>query len=447
MASQALAETGAAPRPAGERIDALDALRGLAVLGIFVINIIGFSMPEIAFSNPKAAGGDGFVNYGLWTFTTVFAEGSMRGLFSLMFGAGVILFTERALYPDGPIRIADLFYRRTIWLVIFGVAHSYLLLMPGDILLIYGLAGLFLFPLRILPPRLLAGLSGAVLAGLVLWALIEELPETALGHEASAIEARAAAGAEITDAEQETLEEWRETYKGNWPLAGELREQIEMRTADAATVFSSNAKIVALYSDTGSLIYWTLDAFMMMLLGMAFYKWRIITAERSLKFYLALAACGYAIGLSFRIWAVFQRWEADFSPILWAWGTFDEAGRMAVTIGHVGMFFTIWKAAASGFVMRALTATGRMALTNYISQTVIANLLFTGIGFGLYGSLDRTGVYGIMVVIWIAQIAFSMWWLQRFRFGPLEWGWRCLTYWRSQPLRKSPVFADKAGAV
>ena len=85
--------------------------------------------------------------------------------------------------------------------------------------------------------------------------------------------------------------------------------------------------------------------------------------------------------------------------------------------------------------MRALTAAGRMALSNYIGQTVIANLIFSGIGLGLYGSLDRTGVYGVMIAIWIAQLAFSMWWLARFRFGPLEWGWRGLTYWKRQPIR------------
>ena len=93
----------------------MDALRGFAVLGIFIINIIGFSMPGLAFNYPTAAGGDGALNYGLWTFTEIFVEGSMRGLFSLMFGAGLILFTERALYPDGPIRVADLYYRRTLW--------------------------------------------------------------------------------------------------------------------------------------------------------------------------------------------------------------------------------------------------------------------------------------------------------------------------------------------
>lgn len=425
-----------APRVASSRIDALDALRGLAVLGIFIINIIGFGLPEIAFNNPKAAGGEGVLNFGLWTFTTVFVEGSMRGLFSLMFGAGVVLFTARAAYPDGPIRIADLFYRRTIWLIVFGLAHAFLLLMPGDILLIYGIAGLLLFPFRILSAKKLAALALAFLAGLTLLSLGEELEETELGLQAAAIEERADAGAELSETEEQTLAEWEKAYEANWPAQEELEAQIASRTGSPGTVFLSNANIVAMYSSIGDLLWWVSDAFMMMLFGMALYKWRVITAERSLNFYAAMALVGYGIGLGFRIWAVAGRWEADFSPMLWAWGAFDQVGRVAMTFGHIGFFFVLWKFAASTLPMRALTAAGRMALTNYISQTVIANLIFTGVGLGLYGAVDRISIYAMMAAIWLAQLTFSMWWLARFRFGPLEWGWRSLTYWRKQPLRK-----------
>ncbi len=425
-----------APRGVSSRIDALDALRGLAVLGIFVINIIGFGLPEIAFNNPKAAGGEGVLNFGLWTFTTVFIEGSMRGLFSLMFGAGMVLFTARAAYPDGPIRIADLFYRRTTWLIIFGLIHAFFLLMPGDILLIYGIAGLFLFPFRILSPRKLAALAFVFLAGLTLLSLAEEWEETELGLQAAAIEERADAGAELSATEEQTLAEWEKAYDANWPAQEELDAQIASRTGSPEAVFLSNASIVAMYNSIGDLLWWVSDAFMMMLFGMALYKWRVITSERSLSFYAAMALVGYGIGLGFRIWAVAGRWEADFSPMLWAWGAFDQVGRVAMTFGHIGFFFVLWKFAASTLPMRALTAAGRMALTNYIGQTVIANLIFTGVGLGLYGALDRICIYAIMAAIWLAQLIFSMWWLARFRFGPLEWGWRSLTYWRKQPLRK-----------
>ncbi len=424
------------PSPSSSRIDALDALRGLAVLGIFVINILGFAMPEIAFENPKAAGGAGAVNHGLWTFTTIFIEGSMRGLFSLMFGAGVMLFTARAVYPDGPIKIADLFYRRTMWLIVFGVIHAYLLLMPGDILLIYGLAGLVLFPFRILPPRKLVFLSSALLALFVADSASLEFQELQLARDAAAIETKTEAGERATRAERQILKDWQAAVKDNWPEPEDLQEQVSLRTGDAATVFLSNAEIVSGDNSTDSLLWWGADALMMMFLGMAFYQWRIITAERSLKFYALLAACGYAIGLAIRIWGVSERWAADFSPIVTYPWLFDQPGRIAMTIGHIGLFFTLWKFVKTSLPMRALTAAGRMALTNYIAQTVIANLIFSGIGLGFYGAVDRMQVYCVLVLIWLLQLAFSMWWLSRYRFGPLEWGWRALTYGHRPPLRK-----------
>ncbi len=435
------------PATASAHIDALDALRGFAVLGIFVINIIGFALPEIAFSNPKAAGGEGALNYGLWTVSTVFVEGAMRGLFSLMFGAGVMLFTARAIYPDGPIRIADLYYRRTLWLLVFGVFHALALLMPGDILQIYAMAGLVIFPFRILKPAKLILIAGVILAGLTLNSFVGEALQTVEGNIALGIEARENAGEALSEGEEALLADWREQVAGNWATQEQLDEQIASRTGDIATVYSSNAAIVASYSGVIDLLWWSADAFMMMLIGMAFYQWRIITGERSTRFYLSLAACGYAVGLTLRIITVTQRWEADFSPILWAWATFQQIARVAMVIGHMGMFFLLWKVASSSLPFRALTAAGRMALSNYIGQTIIANLIFSGVGLGLFGAMDRAQIYLVMMAVWIAQLTFSLWWLSRFRFGPLEWGWRCLTYGRRQPLRKPHATADKGIAL
>ena len=400
--------------PALSRIQSLDALRGVAVLGIFAINIIGFAFPEIAFSNPKVAGGEGALNYGLWSFTTVFIEGSMRGLFSLVFGAGVILFTARADDPVTKRPVAALYYRRTSWLIAFGLIHGYLLLMPGDILLIYGIAGLFLFTMRKAPPSWQLAAAAAFLVGLVSLAVIEEWDETQLGLAARAIETRIEEGVDVSDADQAKLDKWQEIVSRNWPDEDELNEIIEKRTGDIATVYADNTEIMGYSLEPWGNARWVADALMMMLLGMAFFKWRIITGDRSAKFYAIMLAAGYAIGVSFRLWAVVDRWEADFSPILWSWAAFYQIGRVAMTIGHIGLFFLLWKIASSSLPMRALAAAGRMAFSNYIGQTVIANLIFTGVGLGLYGSMDRASVYLVMFAIWGVQLAFSFWWLARY---------------------------------
>ena len=413
--------SGAAPdsfKPAQSRIESLDALRGVAVLGIFAINIIGFAFPEIAFSNPKVAGGEGALNYGLWSFTTVFIEGSMRGLFSLVFGAGVILFTARADGADTKYPVTSLYYRRTSWLIAFGLIHGYLLLMPGDILLIYGIAGLFLFTVRKVPPLWQMAAAAAFLVGLVSLAVIEELDETQLGLAAAAIETRIEEGAVVSEADQAKLDKWQEIFSRNWPDEDELNEIIEKRTADIVTVYADNTEHMGYSLEPWGNAWWVADALMMMLLGMAFFKWRIITGGRSAKFYAIMLTAGYAIGVSFRVWGVISRWEADFSPILWAWAAFDQIGRVAMTIGHIGSFFLLWKIASSSLPMRALAAAGRMAFSNYIGQTVIANLIFTGVGLGLYGAMDRASVYLLMIAIWGVQLTFSLWWLSAFQVRP-----------------------------
>ena len=130
------------------------------------------------------------------------------------------------------------------------------------------------------------------------------------------------------------------------------------------------------------------------------------------------------------------RREAEFSPILWAWSTFDQVGRLAITMGHIGAFFCVWNLASNSRLMRGLVATGRMALTNYLGQTIIANLIFSGVGIGLYMTMTMTELYGTMVAIWVFQVLFSVWWMKRYRYGPFEWIWRSMTYGKIPPLRR-----------
>jgi uncharacterized protein len=410
------------------RIQSLDAIRGVAVLGIFVINIVGFGLGENGFGNPLLVGGDGMLNHGLWTASNLLVEGSMRGLFSLLFGASIVLFTSRAQYPDGPIRVADLYYRRNLWLIVFGLMHSYFLLAPGDILLIYGIAALFLFPFRILSPKWLLVLATGILVLLVSTTLLDELEESRLGQESARVEQRLAAGEAVSETEQVLHKEWQHRVDERWPTEAELQAEIGLRTGDLATVYSSNAEWVAANSQFFGMVWWTLDAVMTMFIGMALFKLGVLTGERDHRFYLRLTVIAYSIGLGFRIWALSTRWSHDFSLMLWGWSSFDQIGRIAMTLGHIGLFFLLWGKLASTRLGHVLTAAGRMALSNYVLQTLIANLIFTSLGLGLFGVMDFTGIYLTMLAIWIAQLLFSSWWLSNFRQGPLEWLWRLLTY-------------------
>ncbi|MBI1393975.1 MAG: DUF418 domain-containing protein [Alphaproteobacteria bacterium] len=429
--------TGATPTEAATRIGALDALRGIAVLGIFAVNIIGFALPGPGFAFPRITGGDGLLNYGLWTFVEFYMEGSMRGLFSLLFGASVILFTERRP-PDGATAgIATLYYRRTSSLILFGLIHAYVLLMPGDILLIYGIAGLFMFPIRNASPRSLMIAAAAIAAAFMAFSAIEEIPEISETREITELESRLAGGATLNEDEQARIDAWREDREWRSPAA--QQREIAERTGDIATLYMSNAAFVGDNSSISGLIWWAIDAAMMMMLGMALFRTGVLTGDRSREFYVRLMIAGYAVGLSLRAFGLWERWDADFSPLVATPWILQQPARIALTLGHVGLFFLLWRAFHAKLPFRALGAAGRMAFSNYIGQTVIANLIFTSVGLGLFGSLVRWQIYLLMASIWIAQLAFSMLWLARFRFGPLEWAWRSLIYWRRPTLRRAPA--------
>ena len=158
---EAAAPAAVAPVANRERIASIDALRGVALLGILLMNIIVFGLPMSAGNNPTSAGGHTSLNLAFWYISQIFFEGKMRALFSMLFGAGVTLFTLRAEERDGGLRVADIYYRRTLWLIVFGLLHAYFIWV-GDILYAYGLVGLMLFPLRKVRPMALL-VAGALL--------------------------------------------------------------------------------------------------------------------------------------------------------------------------------------------------------------------------------------------------------------------------------------------
>lgn len=421
--------------PAAERIDALDALRGLAVLGIFIINIVGFSMP--AADNPLLVGGDGRLNYGLWSLSQTLVAGTMRGLFTLLFGASVVLFAARAEKAGDSIVIADAYYRRTMWLIAFGLLHIFVFLQPGDVLFRYGLAGLVLFPLRRLSPARLALLFSVFLACFFAGTLIATMQVSKLQRQARDIEISLTEGGELTANEQEILESWKAFRAERWPTDAELKSQVKARTGSLATLYLSNAESVPYYR-TLTLVKAVANDLMMMLLGMALMKWSILSGSRGTGFYLIATCIGLGAGLPFRVWDVWSSWATNFDfAVTWR-QPFLGPARIALTLGYAGAFLAIWRSARRTAMFQPLAAVGRMALTNYFVQTLIANLVFTGLGLGLFGELNRGQAYALMVAVWTFQIGFSVYWLKRFRFGPLEWLWRTLTYWKPQPMVRRP---------
>ena len=175
----------------------------------------------------------------------------------------------------------------------------------------------------------------------------------------------------------------------------------------------------------------------MMLIGMALFKWGVLTLKVRTKIYASMVLGGYAVGLATNYWEVSTIMARDFSVLAFmeTYPTYD-LGRLGMTVGHLGLLLLFVKSGILGWLQKALAAVGQMALTNYVSHSVICAIVFYGIGFGLYGELARHQLYYVVFSIWIFQLILSPIWLKNFRFGPLEWGWRSLTYWKKQPMKR-----------
>ena len=420
--------------PAAQRIEALDFVRGVALCGILLMNITGFGLPD-AYTNPQNAGGATGANLVAWIITEIGFEGTQRALFSMLFGASVILFTSR-LEAQGRTDTADIYVRRNLWLIGFGMINAFVLLWHGDILYTYGIIALFLFPFRKLAGKWLMALGLAALLAGAVWNFCESRSALdAYGPYPAAAAARDA-GVEPTPEQQQAISAWeqqRASYKSSpESIADAVREQ----THGYWRALVHIAPINVIFQTYGLYRYF-FDVFGMMLIGMGLFKLGVLTLERRRGLYLAMLLGGYAVGLVTN--TLETKWIMDhqFSALAFAEVTTTyDLGRLGMTVGHLGLLLLFVRSGMLRRVRRAFAAVGRMAITNYLMHSAICLVLF--ILMGRYGQLERYQLYYVVFAIWAFQLVFSPLWLRYFKFGPVEWLWRSLTYLKPQPMRRAP---------
>ena len=424
-----------APVPQAERISSVDVVRGLAVLGILLMNIVGFAMHVAAYADPTVDGGATGINWWVYVINAVLVDGKMRGIFSLMFGAGVVILTSRAVERGAAADAADIHYRRMIWLMLFGVAHAYLLWF-GEILYPYAVLGLLLYPMRRLSARGLT-IMATVFAVLMTLAMAGEAYHgQAMRDDAAAATAAVQRGEQLTDEQHDAQDEWRDRIKGAKPDARELERVNTAFRGSFLSALKERAGLVAMFHFTPVYFPVLWDMLAMMLFGMAMVKTGVLSAERSFAFYAKMAAVGYGIGLPLSVWHVWRNVAVNFEHIAMGFnGIIYEPARILVCFGHVAVVMMIVKAGVLTAATSRLAAVGQMALSNYVLQSIVCSTVFYGYGFGLFGTLQRYQVYYVVLACWIVHLAWSPWWLRHYRFGPLEWCWRSLTYWKRQPMR------------
>ena len=414
------------------RINALDVIRGIALLGILLMNINGMGLP-FSYSDPSVLGHTEGLNYYVWFTNELFFEGTMRGLFTILFGAGVILLTRRLIDRGAGVSTADVYYRRIIWLLLFGLVNSWIFLWNGDILYAYGLWGFFLFPFRNVSVKNLLVIVGILISLGVIWDIHDYNKHREAKQDAEKALSLKDSGVTLDKSAEESIAHWEELT--NAKTSEQIQENIKSMQGSFLDIIKSKSDLIQWMQTWFQYRYGPWDILSFMLLGMAFFKLRILHGERSVKFYTLLAIIGYSIGLSINYYETNLITESNYNPLtIYKTHQTYNIGRLFVTLGHVGLFMLFIKSGILGFLQRSLAAVGRMALSNYLMHSIITSIFFLGLGY--YGQLERYELYYVVFSIWIFQLITSPIWLKYFHFGPFEWLWRSLTYGKKQAFKK-----------
>ncbi len=381
--------------PVGEsgRITSLDLIRGVAVLGILLMNAVAFKFDWPGYLNLSAAGSESALDWAVGIVGEIFVDQKFMGLFSLLFGAGMILFVDRATSRGR--RALDLYLWRNALLLAIGLLHF--ALWEGDILMVYAVCSVFLIVARKLRNWILVAAGVSAFALSVPLALLAQVYADSSGM----------------------------SLAGIWTPGSS----------------SENEDLAGL-----ALLAYFPRALGMMLLGAGIYRAGFLSGEWPVGRYRAAAALGLTIGLGLATLGVVVTAANDYGPgVAFVGQVPNTVGTIPASLGYLSLI-VLWNNRADSRPKRLLRAVGRLALTNYLAQSVLGVLVLT-YWLGDSDEVNRTAILVFVVAVWALQIWWSQMWLNRFRYGPAEWLWRCATYRNLQSMRRNPQPAPDRGAA
>ena len=400
------------PVQQAERDVAIDVLRGVALLGILVMNIRSFASGFLTYGNPTFFADETGIHTTVWLVGHVLFDMKMMSIFSMLFGAGIVLMASR-LKAKGQ-GTAGVHYRRMGWMLLIGLCHAHLI-WHGDILVMYSLMGMLAYlawqwKIRFqIGIGLLLILIGSGLMLLIGWSMGLMPEEAYLNMKEGMVST------------PEKLAEEIETFRGSW------LEQMPTRV-----IFSLFMETILIF------LFGIWRVLGLMLLGMGLYRLGLFSAKRSNKFYGAMLLLGAGIGVPLIFYGYQLNSDGGFGTPAskFLYGQFNYIGSMFVAMAWIGAIMLFIKSGFMKWMTKALTAVGQMAFTNYLMQSIICTLIFYGHGLGLIGEYQYFEQLYFVLAIWCAELIWSPIWLTYFRFGPFEWLWRSLTYWKFQPLKR-----------
>ena len=412
-----------------QRIITLDVIRGIAVMGIFSVNVIAFAHIFPAYMNPAAMGLEGGADLVTWFANFILIDGKMRSLFSMLFGASMLLVIDRAV-ASGQSG-ASVHYRRMIVLALFGLAHFYFIWF-GDILFGYALVGMVAYLFRKKASR-----------GLLIWSAGFFLLSAAMMAASSAYFRSAQAEAQAADATPAEIKEW--SKAGNWGAQSEEKTSRDIGIYRSSVVERADHMLTDRASEPFfGLIFFGPETLALMLLGMAGYNSGFLTGQWSDRRYRNVALWTLSVGAIASAVIAFTTWRSNFDlpTVFFNLVVAQLPFRIAMALGYAALIILLFRNASR--LRDRFAAVGRTAFTNYLGTSIIAALIFYGDGLGLYARLSRFEAWLIVPLVWLLMLLWSKPWLDRFQYGPFEWLWRSLARWQLQPMRKRVVAAATA---
>jgi uncharacterized protein len=404
------------------RIATLDIVRGVAVMGILAMNIVAFAMPDAAYLNPLAYGVDGDADIASWAFSFVLIDGKMRGLFSFLFGASLLLVIEKAeAKGESPARVH---FARMLWLLLFGYLHFYFI-WYGDILTGYASMGLLAWFFRNKEPGQLFFWGG-------LFVFLQFVLFAALAASFLYVSSQAAA----PGADAAILKQWAEMQEGfAIPTDAELAKEMALYQGSwwAHAVHQLTEQTTQPLVMLGIFGWETLGY---MLLGMAALKNGFFTGAWSDDRYRRVALIGFAITIPVYAILAALLWKLDFAvPMIVALGLAATVPFRPLMVAAVAALIILLTRRGGALVER-IAAAGRAAFTNYLGTSILMTALFNGWGLGWFGTMRRIELWPVVIVMWVVMLLWSKPWLDRFQYGPFEWLWRSLARLSPQPMRR-----------
>lgn len=432
--------TYAAPVTQTERITLLDSIRGMAILGILLMNIPLFGMAPWLAGDLRLRDELGTINEWVFWFVEGGMAGTQRALFSILFGAGILLFLGRQSTRVEGLAPADYFFRRQIWLMVISMFDVYVLLWSGDILFDYACYGMIMFVFRNLTPRTLLIAAAVCLLFNVTRNTVDIRRAKDVIVKGEAIAALDTTRVKLTEEQKTQLADFEGIKKRSDPK--ERIKKVDEANKKMRGSFAEAYKVRSEEYVQGLIEYLYLqawDVFLFMFIGMAFFKLGILTGEAPTRVYVWFTIVGLGAGLAMA-YGRLMFWKAvNFDFIELAKALFIDPyqiDRAFRSIGLLGLIILMFKSGIFKWLFAMFRPVGQMALTNYLSQSLICAIYFNGYGFGMYGHLERYQLYLFVLAVWVFQIIFCNIWMRLFLYGPCEWVWRSLTYWRAQPFKR-----------